>query len=109
MNTEEYGVKEERRVPFMDEDDIKQKLEEFNAIHATFDDQNPITFVIFLTENRDELNEDQIKWVESEIQRLKKKAKKTQSKWIKAIDNEITRLPLDQKIGENSVRLFDPL
>jgi cob(I)alamin adenosyltransferase len=93
----------------MDEDDIKQKLEEINAIHATFDDQNPITFIIFLTENRDELNEDQIKWVESEIERLKKKSKKTQSKWIKAIDNEITRLPLDQKIGDNSVRLFEPL
>jgi hypothetical protein len=92
----------------MDEDDIKQKLEEINAIHATFDEQNPITFVIFLTENREELNEDQIKWVESEIERLKRKQIKTQSKWIKAIDNEISRLPLDQKIGENSVRVIEP-
>jgi cob(I)alamin adenosyltransferase len=93
----------------MDEEDIKQKLEEINAIHATFDDQNPITFVIFLTENRDELNQEQIKWVESEIERLKKKAKKTQSKWIKAIDNEISRMPLENKIGENSMRIFQPL
>ncbi len=90
----------------MDEEDIKQKLEEINAIHATFDDQNPITFVIFLTENRDELNQEQIKWVESEIERLKKKAKKTQSKWIKAIDNEISRMPLENKIGENSMRIL---
>ena len=93
----------------MDDEDIKQKLEEINAIHATFDDQNPITFVIFLTENRDELNQEQIKWVESEIERLKKKAKKTQSKWIKAIDNEISRMPLENKIGENSMRIFQPL
>jgi cob(I)alamin adenosyltransferase len=93
----------------MDEEDIKQKLEEINSIHATFDDQNPITFVIFLTENRDELNQEQIKWVESEIERLKKKAKKTQSKWIKAIDNEISRMPLENKIGENSMRIFQPL
>jgi len=93
----------------MDEDDIKHKLEEIYAIHSTFDDQNPITFVIFLTENRDELNEEQIKWVESEIERLKRKQNKTQSKWLKAIDNEISRLPLDQKIGENSVRVVSEL
>ena len=65
--------------------------------------------MIFLTENRDELNQEQIKWVESEIERLKKKAKKTQSKWIKAIDNEISRMPLENKIGENSMRIFQPL
>jgi chemotaxis regulatin CheY-phosphate phosphatase CheZ len=109
MNTEEYGVKEERRVPFMDEEDIKQKLEEINSIHSTFDEKNPITFVIFLTECRAELSQEQIKWCETEIERLKKLQKKMQSKWIRAIDNEISRLPLEQKIGENSVRLFEPL
>jgi cob(I)alamin adenosyltransferase len=93
----------------MDEEDIKQKLEEINAIHATFDENNPITFVIFLTENRADLNPEQIKWVENEIEKLKKKVKKTQSKWLKAIDNEISRLPLEQKIGECSVRVFQPL
>lgn len=93
----------------MDEEDIKHKLLEINAIHSTFDENNPITFVIFLTENRGELNDEQIKWCESEIQRLKRIVKKTQAKWIKAIDNEISRLPLEQKIGENSVRLFEPL
>jgi len=93
----------------MDEDDIKQKLEEINAIHPTFDEHNPITFVIFLTENRADLNPEQIKWVENEIEKLKRKQKKTQSKWLKAIDNEISRLPLEQKIGECSVRVFEPL
>ena len=93
----------------MDEEDIKQKLLEINAIHATFDEQNPITFVIFLTENRDQLNDEQIKYVETEIQRLKKLKAKIEDKWIKAIDNEITRLPLEQKIGENSCRVFNPL
>lgn len=93
----------------MDEDDIKQKLLEINAIHPTFDENNPITFVIFLTENRDELNEEQIKWVENEIQRVKKQQQKIQSKWIKAIDNEISRMPLEQKIGENTMRKFEPL
>jgi len=93
----------------MDEEDIKQKLLEINAIHATFDEQNPITFVIFLTENREQLNDEQIKWVETEIQRLKKLKAKIEDKWIKAIDNEITRLPLEQKIGENYCRVFNPL
>jgi fido (protein-threonine AMPylation protein) len=93
----------------MDEDDIKQKLMEINAIHPTFDETNPITYVIFLTECRDELNEAQIKWCNDEIERLKRKQKKMQSKWVSMIDNEITRLPLEQKIGENSVRLFEPL
>jgi len=93
----------------MDEEDIKQKLEEINAIHATFDENNPITFVIFLTENRAELNEEQIKWCEKEIESLKKKQKKMQNKWLKAIDNEISRLPLEQKIGDNTMRVFEPL
>ena len=93
----------------MDEDDIKQKLEDIHAIHSTFDENNPITFVIFLTENRADLTEEQIKWCEAEIDRLKKIQKKMQSKWIKAIDNEISRLPLEQKIGENSMRVFEPL
>lgn len=100
---------EEQRVPFMEEEEIKQKLLEINAIHSTFDENNPITFVIFLTENREDLSQEQIKWVESEIERLKKLQRKIQSKWIKAIDNEISRMPLQEKIGENTMRVFEPL
>jgi cob(I)alamin adenosyltransferase len=91
----------------LDEEDIRYKLEEINTIHSTFDDQNPITFIILLTQNREELNEEQIKYIESEIERLKRKQNKTNSKWLKAIDNEISRLPLKDKIGENSVRLLN--
>jgi len=83
---------------YMDEEEIHEKLLDISAIHNTFDENNAITFMILLSECKDKLNEAQIKWVEDKIQSLKKKNNSINNKWIKAIDNEITRLPLSEKI-----------
>ena len=90
----------------MDEEEIHEKLLDISAIHSTFDENNAITFMILLSECKDKLNEAQIKWVEDKIQSLKKKNNSINNKWIKAIDNEITRLPLSEKI-HNSPRQED--
>lgn len=88
----------------MDEDDIKDKLLEINAIHTTFTDENPLTFIIFLNENKDLLNDLQVKWCEDKIKELTKKQSRTYKKWTDKIDNEISRLPISEKIGENYVK-----
>lgn len=84
---------------FMDEDDIHEKLLDILSIHSTFDEHNPITFMILMTECKNELNDAQIKWCEDKIESLKKKNNSINRKWLKAIDNEITRLPLSEKQG----------
>jgi len=91
---------------YMDEEEIHEKLLDISAIHSTFDENNAITFMILLSECKDKLNEAQIKWVEDKIQSLKKKNNSINNKWIKAIDNEITLLPLSEKI-HNSPRQED--
>jgi len=83
---------------FMDEEEIHEKLLDISAIHSTFDENNAITFMILLSECKDKMNDEQIKWCEKKIESLKKKTNSINNKWLKAIDNEITRMPLSEKM-----------
>lgn len=86
---------------YMDEEEIHEKLLDISAIHSTFDEDNAITFMILLSECKDKMNDEQIKWCEKKIQSLKKKKNSINNKWLKAIDNEITRMPLSEKIDNS--------
>jgi cob(I)alamin adenosyltransferase len=86
---------------FMDEEEIHEKLLDISAIHSTFDEDNAITFMILLSECKDKMNDEQIKWCEKKIESLKKKKNSINNKWLKAIDNEITRMPLSEKIDNS--------
>jgi len=97
-NTNEKERARENVVCPMDEEEIHEKLLDISAIHSTFDENNAITFMILLSECKDKMNDEQIKWCEKKIESLKKKNNSINNKWIKAIDNEITRLPLSEKI-----------
>lgn len=86
---------------YMDEEEIHEKLLDISAIHSTFDEDNAITFMILLSECKEKMNEAQIKWCENKIESLKKKKNSINNKWLKAIDNEITRMPLSEKIDNS--------
>jgi cob(I)alamin adenosyltransferase len=86
---------------YMDEEEIHEKLLDISAIHSTFDEDNAITFMILLSECKDKMNDEQIKWCEKKIESLKKKKNSINNKWLKAIDNEITRMPLSEKIDNS--------
>lgn len=84
----------------MDEEDIEQRLEEISQIHASFNHLNPMTYIIFLDECKDDLSEEQIKYCNEKIEKLKKKQNKVFKSVIDQIDNEISRLPLLEKIDQ---------
>lgn len=86
---------------FMDEEEIHEKLLDISAIHSTFDENNAITYMILMSECKDKMNDEQIKWCEKKIESLKKKQNSINNKWLKAIDNEITRMPLSEKIDNS--------
>jgi hypothetical protein len=44
----------------MDEEDIEEKLIQISEIHSSFTHHNPITYIIFLDECKNELSEEQI-------------------------------------------------
>ncbi len=94
-------IRVEHTSPFMDEEEIHEKLLDISAIHSTFDEDNAITFMILLSECKDKMNDEQIKWCEKKIESLKKKKNSINNKWLKAIDNEITRMPLSEKIDNS--------
>lgn len=83
----------------MDEEDIEEKLIQISEIHSSFTHRNPLTYIIFLDECKNELSEEQIKYCNEKIEKLKKKQNKLFKSVIDQIDNEISRLPLEEKIG----------
>ena len=51
----------------MDEDDIEEKLIQISEIHSSFTHHNPLTYIIFLDECKNELSEEQIKYCNEKI------------------------------------------
>jgi hypothetical protein len=85
----------------MDEDEIQDELIKIYDIHESFTSANPITFVLFLEENRDKLTEDQIDWVNKRIKKLIHVQKEINRKILEKIDNEISRQPANMKCDES--------
>ena len=54
----------------MDEEEIQDELIKINSIHQSLDDSNPTTYLLFLEENKDKLNDDQIIWINNKIKKL---------------------------------------
>jgi dephospho-CoA kinase len=84
-----------------DEETIQDFLLQINSLHHTFNEQNPITYQVLLAEFGTELNEDQKTWCRDEMRRLTIKQNEINKKILQQIDNEITRLPLSEKINES--------
>ena len=85
----------------MDEDDIQEELIKIYDIHESFTTGNPLTFVLFLEENRNKLTEEQIEWVNKRIKKLIHVQKEINKKILEKIDNEISREPANMKCDES--------
>jgi hypothetical protein len=85
----------------MDEDDIQDELIKIYDIHESFTTGNPLTFVLFLEENRNKLTEEQIEWVNKRIKKLIHVQKEINKKILEKIDNEISREPANMKYDES--------
>jgi hypothetical protein len=85
----------------MDEDEIQDELIKIYDIHESFTTGNPLTFVLFLEENRNKLTEEQIEWVNKRIKKLIHVQKEINKKILEKIDNEISREPANMKYDES--------
>ena len=84
-----------------DEETIQDFLLQIQSLHHTFDENNAITYQVLLAEFGEQLNEEQKTWCRNEMRRLTIKQNEINKKILQQIDNEITRLPLSEKINES--------
>jgi hypothetical protein len=84
----------------MEEEDIEEELMKINSIHESLNDSNPTTYLLFLQENKDKLNEDQITWVNNKIKKLVEKQKRVNKKILDYVDNELSRQPAETKYND---------
>tara|TARA_R110002126_G_scaffold178501_1_gene327491 strand:+ start:613 stop:894 length:282 start_codon:yes stop_codon:yes gene_type:complete len=84
----------------MDEEDIQDELIKINSIHQSLDDSNPTTYLLFLEENKDKLNDDQIIWINNKIKKLVEKQRKRNKKILDYVDNELSRQPAETKYND---------
>jgi len=84
----------------MDEDEIQDELLKIYGIHESFNSANPLTFVIFYEENKDNLNDDQKEWVQNRIKKLIKKQRDINNKILDKMDKEENRVPANLRINE---------
>jgi hypothetical protein len=90
----------------MDSLDIETAFLEIQTLHTSFDEDNPITYQILLTEYGDKLTEDQKKFIkEIQAQKIEKK-RAIERKIMEYIDNEVSRAPLLSKINESENKII---
>jgi len=88
---------------------IQDFLLQINSLHHTFNEENPITYQVLLAEFGDQLNELQKQWCRDEMRRLTIKQTAINQKMLQYMDNEISRLPITEKIHENENRCIQVL
>ena len=84
-----------------DESLIEDFLIQINSLHHTFNEENPITYQVLLAEFGEQLNEEQREWCRVEMRRLTIKQNAINKKMLEYMDNEISRLPISEKINES--------
>lgn len=85
----------------MDELEVEAELLEIYNIHESFDTNNPLTYVLLLQRCKDKMSEDQIKFIEGEIERLKKREHKIAHKILEKFSDPLSREPLEAKMPPN--------
>jgi hypothetical protein len=85
----------------MDDLEIETELLEIQSIHESFNTDNPLTYAILLQRCKDKMNEDQIKYIEGEIERLKKREHKIGYKILEKFSDPLSREPLVAKMPPN--------
>lgn len=79
-------------------EEIDGFLSQIQSLHYSFNEENPITYQVLLCEFGDKLNEEQKTWCRTEMRRITEKNNAINKKLLEQIDNEITRLPLSEKM-----------
>jgi Asp-tRNA(Asn)/Glu-tRNA(Gln) amidotransferase B subunit len=88
------------------EEDINEYFESIVSLHSTFTETNPITYQVLLIEYGDKLTQEQKDYVIKQRDFYSQKHKETYAEIMKYIDNDISRLPLTDKINESENKII---
>lgn len=82
----------------MDSIQINTELNKIQQIHSSFDETNPLTYVIFQATFKDRLSPAQNEWLENKIQSLNRDIDAKISEFQSTIDVELAKAPLLEKM-----------
>ena len=89
----------------MDTIQINTELKKINALHASLDETNPMTYIIFLETYRHRLNTAQVEWLNNKIDNLTEQQRQTVENGMDNLDVELAKQPILEKckdVGEIS-------
>ena len=81
----------------MDEIEINTELKKINALHGSLDENNVITYIIFLESYRHKLNTSQIDWLDVKIDTLVEKSRQKVEQDLSKVDVELAKKPIHDK------------
>lgn len=84
----------------MDTLEINRELKKINAIHGSLDEENVITFIIFLESYRHRLNTAQIEWLDYKIDQMTEENRKKVEASVANLNVELAKAPLSEKHQE---------
>lgn len=84
----------------MDAITLKIELAKIQNIHESFDETNPITYIIFIETHRSKLSPQQIQMLEDRITSLSHQEGCKLHKFMESTDYDLLTTPLMEKIEE---------
>ena len=81
----------------MDTIEINTELGKINKLHHSLDENNIMTFIIFLESNRHRLSTAQIDWVNNKVDRLTEQQRQKVESACSNINIDLARTPLLEK------------
>lgn len=87
----------------MDTIEINTELKKIQALHGSLDENNVMTYIIFLESYRHKLSDGQIQWLDEKIDRLNEKSRATFEQSLSNIDVELASRPITDKMEEGGL------
>jgi hypothetical protein len=87
----------------MDTLTIQSELAKIQQIHETFDENNAMTFIIFVETHRDKLSPMQIEMLENRITSITNKERERVNRFIETVDYDLLVAPLSEKMEDTGV------
>lgn len=84
----------------MDTIEINTELKKINALHGSLDENNVMTYIIFLESYRHKLSVGQIQWLDDKIDRLNENCRAAFERSLEHIDVELAKRPIIDKMDE---------
>jgi hypothetical protein len=75
----------------MDSFEITEELHKINAIHASLDEYNPMTYIILRETNRKHFTPSQILWLDQQIDRLHERSRLSFEQSLENVDVELAK------------------